>query len=377
MRSQITSAGSSSAVPSRKAVIVALRVWGDRLAPAAAFVGLIVIWEGACRLFAIPSFLLPSPSAIVRAGLEVSATQWLGHISATLRVALMGYAAAIAISIPLAVALVNSRFLSRTLYPILVIVQSTPIVAVARIIVVTLGAFDLPRVVITFLIAFFPIVVSTVTGLMVTPEELIELSRSLRAGRTREMLHIRLPFAVPYIFSALKISITLSIIGAVVAEFVAAERGLGFFIMFSTSFFKIPQAFAGLAILVALSLALFRTFLGRCRNRNGNALLLLGLGGVCRPAAGKLGTGVARQPEEDEACSRGRGRYEQKSRRKIRGVHRSALPQQQRDFDDQSADRDAGGERKLLRHRRYRRRAAHQLRLDFGVGDGVDGGELQ
>ena len=258
MRSQTISAGSSSAVPSRKALIVALRVWGDRLAPAAAFVGLIVIWEGACRLFAIPSFLLPSPSASVQAGLEVSATQWLGHISATLRVALMGYAAAIAISIPLAVALVNSRFLSRTLYPILVIVQSTPIVAVAPISVVTLGASDLPRVVITFLIAFFPIVVSTVTGLMATPEELIELSRSLRAGRTRETLHIRLPFAVPYIFSALKISITLSIIGAVVAEFVAAERGLGFFIMFSTSFFKIPQAFAGLAILVALSLALFR-----------------------------------------------------------------------------------------------------------------------
>ena len=134
MRSQIASAGSSSAMPSRKAVIVALRVWGDRLAPAAAFVGLIVIWEGASRLFAIPSFLLPSPSAIVRAGLEVSATRWLGHISATLRVALMGYAAAIAISIPLAVALVNSRFLSRTLDPILVIVQSTPIVAVAPII---------------------------------------------------------------------------------------------------------------------------------------------------------------------------------------------------------------------------------------------------
>ena len=157
----------------------------------------------------------------------------------------MGYFVAIAVSVPLAVALVNSRFLSRTLYPILVIVQSTPVVAIAPIIVVTLGASDLPRVVITFLIAFFPIVVSTVTGLLATPEELIELSRSLRAGRTREMLHIRLPFAVPYIFSALKISITLAIIGAVVAEFVAAERGLGFFIMFSTSFFKIPQAFAG------------------------------------------------------------------------------------------------------------------------------------
>jgi NitT/TauT family transport system permease protein len=264
MRSPTISADSFSAVRSPEAktsdaaLAAALRVWADRLAPTAAFVVLVVIWEAACRLFAIPSFLLPSPSAIVKAGLEISAAQWLGHIGATLRVALMGYALAIVVSIPLAVALVNWRLLSRTLYPILVIIQSTPIVAVAPIIVVTLGASDLPRVVITFLIAFFPIVVSTVTGLMATPEELIQLSRSLRAGRAREMLHIRLPFAVPYIFSALKISVTLAIIGAVVAEFVAAERGLGFFIMFSTSFFKIPQAFAGLAILVALSLALFQ-----------------------------------------------------------------------------------------------------------------------
>ncbi len=264
MCSPTTSADSFSAVrspeikPPAAALGAALRIWGDRLAPTAAFVVLVVIWEAACRLFAIPSFLLPSPSAIVKAGLEISAAQWLGHIGATLRVALMGYALAIVVSIPLAVALVNWRLLSRTLYPILVIVQSTPIVAVAPIIVVTLGASDLPRVVITFLIAFFPIVVSTVTGLMATPEELIEISRSLRAGRAREMLHIRLPFAVPYIFSALKISVTLAIIGAVVAEFVAAERGLGFFIMFSTSFFKIPKAFAGLAILVALSLALFQ-----------------------------------------------------------------------------------------------------------------------
>jgi len=140
----------------------------------------------------------------------------------------------------------------------LVVVQSTPVVAVAPIIVVTLGASDLPRVVITFLIAFFPIVVSTVTGLLATPDELVELSRSLRAGRTRAILHVRLPFALPYLFSALKISTTLAVVGAVVAEFVAAEKGLGFFIAFSTSFFKIPQAFAGLVVLVAISLILFR-----------------------------------------------------------------------------------------------------------------------
>jgi len=257
-RQRAGAANPAAAMPRKPAVVSVAGVWADRLAPAAAFVVLICVWEGACRFFVIPSYLLPAPSAIVIAGWNVTLSQWVDNIGATLRVALMGYLLAIAISIPLAVALVSWRFLSRTLYPILVIVQSTPIVAVAPIIVVTLGASDLPRVVITFLITFFPIVVSTVTGLLATPEELIELSRSLRAGRVREMLHIRLPFAVPFIFSALKISTTLAVIGAVVSEFVAAERGLGFFIMFSTSFFKIPQAFAGLTVLVALSLALFR-----------------------------------------------------------------------------------------------------------------------
>ena len=230
----------------------------DRFAPPLAFAALLLVWEAVARLFGIPSFLLPAPSAIVQALLATPLPVWLGHIWATLRVALMGYALAILVSVPLAVGLASSRLLSRTLYPMLVVVQSTPIVAVAPIIVVTLGASDLPRVVITFLIAFFPIVVSTVTGLLATPDELVELSRSLRAGRTREILHVRLPFALPYLFSALKISTTLAVVGAVVAEFVAAEKGLGFFIAFSTSFFKIPQAFAGLVVLVAISLILFR-----------------------------------------------------------------------------------------------------------------------
>ena len=270
MSSPTTSAASCSAAPSQHeaehadAVDAPVTRFGrlafllDRFAPPLAFIALILAWEGAARLFAIPSFLLPAPSAILQALLATPLSVWLGHIWATLRVALMGYALAIAVSVPLAVGLASSRLLSRTLYPMLVVVQSTPIVAVAPIIVVTLGASDLPRVVITFLIAFFPIVVSTVTGLLATPDELVELSRSLRAGRTREILHVRLPFALPYLFSALKISTTLAVVGAVVAEFVAAEKGLGFFIAFSTSFFKIPQAFAGLAVLVAISLILFR-----------------------------------------------------------------------------------------------------------------------
>lgn len=270
MTSPTTSVDASSAVPSRPEAPVLVgteilpaasarwRALLDRLAPPLAFLALIGLWEAVCRVFALPSFLLPAPSAILAALVATPAGSWAGHVFATLRVALMGYALSVVVSVPLAVGIATSRFLRRTLYPILVVVQSTPIVAVAPIIVVTLGASDLPRVVITFLITFFPILVSTVTGLQSTPEELIELSRSLRAGRTREILHVRLPFALPHLFSALKISTTLAIVGAVVAEFVAAEKGLGFFIAFSTSNFRIPTAFAGLVVLVAISLLLFR-----------------------------------------------------------------------------------------------------------------------
>lgn len=237
----------------------------DAAVPALFFIGVLALWELGCRAFSVPSFLLPTPSAIVSAAVATPATVWLGHVWATVRVALLGYLLAVALSIPLAIVMSGSGFLARTLYPLLIIVQSTPIVAVAPIIVVTLGASDLPRIVIVFLITFFPIVVAAMTGLMSTPDELIELSRSLKAGRGRELVQIRLPGALPYIFSALKVSTTLSIIGAVVAEFVAAEKGLGFFIAFSTSMFKIPQAFAGLVILVLISLGFFRlvTFIQR------------------------------------------------------------------------------------------------------------------
>jgi NitT/TauT family transport system permease protein len=228
------------------------------LAPTLTMAAILAVWEAACRLLHIPEFLLPPPTSILRAGLAMAPSEWLGHIGSTLRVALEGYTLSILISLPLATALALSPLLSRTIYPILVVIHSTPIVAVAPIIVVTLGVGDLPRVVITSIITFFPLVISTATGILSTPDELVELSRSLRATRGREILQIRLPYAIPYIFSALKVSITLAIIGAVVAEFVAAERGLGYSILFATSTFKIPQAFSCLAVLVMLSLTLFR-----------------------------------------------------------------------------------------------------------------------
>ena len=229
----------------------------NRHASLASFIAVLALWELACRTLAIPVFVLPAPSLIAPAAADMGLVRWGEHLAATLQVAVIGYLAAIAIALPLAVALTSSPLLARTVMPWLVVVQSTPIVAIAPIIVVALGAGNLPRVVITTLIAFFPMVISTATGLAAVPAELIELSRSLRAPRSREYTQIRLPYAVPYIFAALKVSITLAVIGAVVAEFVAAEKGLGYLILFATSSFKVPLAFASLAILVCSSLLLY------------------------------------------------------------------------------------------------------------------------
>lgn len=226
--------------------------------PLITFIVILTLWEASTWIFSIPSYILPAPSRILQGFSAVEPARWTAHVWATLRVALTGFAVAMVVSLPIAIGLARSRLMSRAFYPLLVVIQSVPVVAVAPIIVVVLGTDDAPRVLITFMITFFPLVVSMTTGLLATPPELIELSRSLRAPVRREITQIRLPYAMPHIFSGLKISITLAVIGAVVSEFVAADVGLGYFIQFSTSMFKLPQAWAGLVILVAMSLILFQ-----------------------------------------------------------------------------------------------------------------------
>lgn len=274
MTLQAISAGSSSSAPPeagasapppvarpvpQRSLFWRLVVRPPLVLPVLTFVTILIVWEAAVALFSIPSFILPAPSRIAGGFESLTWARWWQHIGATLQVALIGYVISILVALPLAVALTRSEVVNKALYPILVVIQSTPVVAVAPIIIVVLGAGVAPRVVITFLIAFFPLVVSTATGLLATPRELIELSKSLRAPVWREITQIRLPFAIPYIFAALKISITLAVIGAVVAEFVAADRGLGFLIQFSTSMFRLPEAWAGLAVLVLMSLILFQS----------------------------------------------------------------------------------------------------------------------
>jgi NitT/TauT family transport system permease protein len=225
--------------------------------PAIVMVLLVILWEAAVRLFAIPVYLVPAPSVIWTDSLAMGGTV-ASHTVATLRTVLIGFVVSIVISLPLAVALTSSPLVSNAIYPLLVLTQSIPKVALAPVLVVVFGATELPRIIVTLLVAFFPLVISIAVGLLAVPPDLLELGRSYRASRLQELYRIRLPFSVPFIFSGLKVAIALSVVGAVVAEFVNADRGLGYLIITSTAFFQVPVAFGALILLSVMGIVLFQ-----------------------------------------------------------------------------------------------------------------------
>jgi NitT/TauT family transport system permease protein len=233
------------------------RVAADIGQPIAALVLFVALWEAICRIFHVPGYLVPPPSAIFVDTWKL-AGQVSVHTLATTQTTLLGFAASLIVSLPLAILLTASPVIANAIYPLLVLTQSIPKVALAPILVVIFGSNELPRVVVTFLVAFFPLVLSIAAGIQSVPPELIELGRACRASRWRALWRIRLPYAVPFIFSGLKAAITLSVVGAVVGEFVNADKGLGYLIVTATAFFQVPLAWGALVLLSLLGIILFQ-----------------------------------------------------------------------------------------------------------------------
>jgi NitT/TauT family transport system permease protein len=226
------------------------------LLPAAVLVGALVVWEIAWRLFKVPLFVVPLPSGILA---ETWAWRWhlLGHGWVTLYETLAGFGLSILVGTPLAVIIVYSPVLRSAIYPLLVVTQAVPKVAIAPVLLLLLGAGEVSKVIVAFSVAFFPIVVDTATGLAATPRELLDLSRSYRAGALRTFVKVRFPMALPFVFSGLKVAVTLAVIGAVVGEFVGSDRGLGYVILSATSYWKSNLAFAAMLLLAAMAVGLF------------------------------------------------------------------------------------------------------------------------
>jgi len=222
----------------------------------ALFLVILVIWQVTVRFFEILDIILPSPTDIAYYLIR-RASLFISHLWPTLLQTIWGFTLAVAGGIVLAVIVALTEFGRRAVMPLLVVAQIVPKIAVAPLFMLWFGLGDLSRVLIAFLVAFFPIVINTVSGLSSVDHNLVLLGRAFARSRWKFFLKIQLPHAVPYLFDGMKVSITLAIIGVIVAEFVSSQRGLGYLIMFGNGRLDTEMMMSAIAVLSLMGLALY------------------------------------------------------------------------------------------------------------------------
>ena len=238
----------------------ALRILRELWPPALALIGLVAAWElyadvvlagvsGATRL-------LPAPSQIIRA-LVTNAPILAPHTWQTLIETLIGFAAALIIGFGFAVIIDLSPLLRRAIYPLLVVSQTIPLLALAPLLVLWFGFGLLPKVLVVALVCFFPVVVAGADGFRATDPELVKLFRTFGAGPWTIFRQVRFPGALPSLFSGIRIAITYSVTGAVWGEYVGAEYGLGIFMQRAQHSYQVALVFAAIIVIAALSISLF------------------------------------------------------------------------------------------------------------------------
>lgn len=220
------------------------------------FVAFFLLWEMAVWLLGLPSYLLPAPSLIA----EQLAGDWeqvIKHAWYTTREIIIGFGVSVAVGIPLAMLVAFSHRMERTVYPIVVFLTIVPKIAVAPLFIIWFGFGLTPKVLLVFLLSFFPIMVSSVAGFKSIDTELIELAKSSGASNWLTFRKIRLPHALPSIFTGLKVAATISATAAVVAEFVGSDRGLGYLLLVYNGNLETPMVFASIIVLTVIGLLVY------------------------------------------------------------------------------------------------------------------------
>ena len=230
------------------------------LAPALLGMLTLLIWEGLVAFYEVPPYILPAPSRIAQAMIA----EWDGLRAAllvTLKITAMALAAAVTLGVLLAVLFAQSRWLESALFPYAVVLQVTPVVAIAPLLIIWAKDATLALLICAWIVAFFPILSNTTIGLRAADRNLVELFELYGASRLQTLLRLRLPAALPYFFAGLRVSGGLALIGAVVAEFVAGTggtaSGLAYVILESGYRLQIPKMFAALVLISAIGVALF------------------------------------------------------------------------------------------------------------------------
>jgi NitT/TauT family transport system permease protein len=230
--------------------------WVRLTLPWLVIVCFFLVWEAGVRTFAVPEFVLPTPSAIFSAS-------WQFHLAIlenawqTLFTTVLGFAIAIVFGLVAGVAIGSSTLLYAGFYPALIGFYSIPKVAIVPILVIWFGIGTVPAVITAFLISFFPILVNVATGIATLEPELRDVLRALGATRLQVMLKVGLPRAMPYFFASLKIAMTVAFVGSIVSETVAANKGIGHLMLVASSRFEVPLAFAALLVTGAMGVAMY------------------------------------------------------------------------------------------------------------------------
>jgi NitT/TauT family transport system permease protein len=197
--------------------------WLNGALPVLTLLVFLVAWEVFVHGFKVPQWMLPSPTSIAQVSVEWRA-ELMRHTWVTLYETVIGFGLALAIALPVAVLVAYTPALKNTIYPVLLALQSVPKVALAPLIALWLGFGILPKIVVVFLVCFFPIVVSATTGLEATTRTRVDLMRSMQASAWQVFVRLRIPEAMPHIMVGCKVAITFAVIGAVIGEFVGSEK---------------------------------------------------------------------------------------------------------------------------------------------------------
>jgi NitT/TauT family transport system permease protein len=220
------------------------------------FLVTVVLWEAAVRIFSISSFIIPAPTKIVQA----LVAQWGALMHATAVTAgeiLFGFLVSVAVGVALALVIVRFDWLGRALYPLVVLFQNVPKVALAPIFILWFGYGLVPKIGLILVIAFFPVTLSMLAGMQSVDNSLLALMNSVGAGPTEILLRIRVPHSLPSLMAGTKIAATLSVIGAIVGEFAGASDGLGYTIQFASTQLDTAQVFAALLLVSVLGIAFY------------------------------------------------------------------------------------------------------------------------
>jgi NitT/TauT family transport system permease protein len=237
----------------------AARNWrrtAERAGPFLLIAVLVVLWEVLTRTFEVPAFLLPTPTDIVR----LMIAEWpliQMHGLATIGSIASGYVAAAAFALAISALMIRYPLVERLIMPIFVGLQSVPKIAIAPLILVWVGAGAGSKVLVVASIAFFPIVINTMAGFKEVDRGLADVFRSVDASERQMFFRLRLPYAMPYIFAGLRIATTLAVLGAIVAEWLAASNGLGYLVLSGSFNFNTARSFAAIIVLAVIGTAFF------------------------------------------------------------------------------------------------------------------------